>query len=107
MHRLQNSRIDRAVSLPAVGTLLNEPAYAELVGEYGRARVVEALREQIASERSGEAEGSKGPPRARPNWRPRGRPNCGGATTQPGASFTPTPARPPCPAPRWGGSRAA
>src|SRR3989449_5115707 len=59
MHRLQNSRIDRAVSLPAVGTLLNEPAYAELVGEYGRARVVEALREQIASERSGEAEGSQ------------------------------------------------
>src|SRR5438477_2193248 len=59
MHRLQNSRIDRAVSLPAVGTLLNEPAYAELVGEYGRSRVVEAIREQIASERSGEAEGSQ------------------------------------------------
>src|SRR5438132_8476427 len=59
MHRLQNSRIDRAVSLPAVGTLLNEPAYAELVGEYGRSRVVEAIREQIASERSGEADGSQ------------------------------------------------
>src|SRR3989442_5117342 len=59
MHRLQNSRIDRAVSLPAVGTLLNEPAYAELVTEYGRSRVVEAIREQIASERSGEADGSQ------------------------------------------------
>src|SRR2546422_8160226 len=59
MHRLQNSRIDRAVSLPAVGTLLNEPAYAELVTEYGRSRVVEAIREQIASERSGEADGSE------------------------------------------------
>src|SRR5256885_1928497 len=59
MHRLQNSRIDRAVSLPAVGTLLNEPAYAELVGEYGRPRVVEAIREQIASERSGETDGSQ------------------------------------------------
>src|SRR5438876_10728541 len=59
MHRLQNSRIDRAVSLPAVGTLLNEPAYAELVTEYGRSRVVEAIREQIASERSGEADGSR------------------------------------------------
>src|SRR5437879_3941946 len=59
MHRLQSSRIDRAVSLPAVGTLLNEPAYAELVGEYGRSRVVEAIREQIASERSGEADGSQ------------------------------------------------
>src|SRR5256886_8025629 len=59
MHRIQNPRIDRAVSLPAVGTLLNEPAYAELVGEYGRSRVVEAIREQIASERSGEADGSQ------------------------------------------------
>src|SRR5438876_7071775 len=59
MHRLQNSRIDRAVSLPAVGTLLNEPAYAELVTEYGRSRVVEAIREQIASERGGEADGSQ------------------------------------------------
>src|SRR5438874_9103270 len=61
MHRLQNSRIDRAVSLPAVGTLLNEPAYAELVGEYGRSRVVEAIREQIASERSGEEDGCRRP----------------------------------------------
>src|SRR3989454_9325123 len=58
MRRLSNPRTDRAVSLPAVGTLLNEPAYAELVAEYGRPRVVEALREQIDSERSGAADGS-------------------------------------------------
>src|SRR2546426_5282163 len=58
MRRLSNPRTDRAVSLPAVGTLLNEPAYAELVAEYGRPRVVEALREQIESERSGAADGS-------------------------------------------------
>ena len=58
MRRLSNPRTDRAVSLPAVGTLLNEPAYAELVAEYGRPRVVEALREQIESERTGTADGS-------------------------------------------------
>src|SRR5256885_16756063 len=58
MRRLSNPRTDRAVSLPAVGTLLNEPAYAELVAEYGRPRVVEALRGQIESERSGAADGS-------------------------------------------------
>src|SRR5256886_15950979 len=58
MRRLSNPRTDRAVPVPAVGTLLNEPAYAELVAEYGRPRVVEALREQIESERSGAADGS-------------------------------------------------
>ncbi len=30
---------------------MNEPAYAELVSEFGHARVVEALREQIDGER--------------------------------------------------------
>ena len=58
MHRLQDSRTDRPVSLPAVGRLLNEPAYAELVTLYGRQRVVEAIREQIATERDGVAGGS-------------------------------------------------
>src|SRR2546430_11677482 len=58
MHRLQDSRTDRPVSLPAVGRLLNEPAYAELVTVYGRQRVVEAIREQIATERDGGAAGS-------------------------------------------------
>ena len=41
----------RSVSLPGVGTLVNEPAYAALVKEHGRARVVEAIRAQIAHER--------------------------------------------------------
>src|SRR2546426_9842181 len=58
MHRLQDSRTDRPVSLPAVGRLLNEPAYAELVTVYGHQRVVEAIREQIATERDGVAAGS-------------------------------------------------
>ncbi|HKW58208.1 MAG TPA: L-seryl-tRNA(Sec) selenium transferase [Candidatus Dormibacteraeota bacterium] len=42
---------DSARSLPAVGALINEPAYAELVSEHGRERVVEAIRRQIAAER--------------------------------------------------------
>ncbi len=58
MRRLQDSRAGRSVSLPAVGTLVNEPAYAELVKVYGRERVVEAIREQIATEREGGADGS-------------------------------------------------
>ena len=58
MHRLQDSGAGRSLSLPAVGTLVNEPAYAELVREYGRARVVGAIREQIAAEREGGADGS-------------------------------------------------
>jgi L-seryl-tRNA(Ser) seleniumtransferase len=33
---------------------VNEPAYAELVSEFGHARVVEAIREQIDAERQGE-----------------------------------------------------
>ena len=32
---------------------MNEPAYAELVKEFGHARVVEALREQVTAERQG------------------------------------------------------
>jgi len=39
------------VPLPAVGTLVNEPAYAELIREHGRERVVSAIRAQIAAER--------------------------------------------------------
>ncbi|HSS60291.1 MAG TPA: L-seryl-tRNA(Sec) selenium transferase [Candidatus Limnocylindrales bacterium] len=37
---------------------MNEPAYAELVKVYGRERVVEAIREEIAAEREGKAAGS-------------------------------------------------
>ena len=58
MRRLRDPGVRRAGSLPAVGTLVNEPAYAELVREFGRSRVVEAIREQIALERAnGEAAG--------------------------------------------------
>ena len=53
MRRIPSSRIHGSVSLPAVGTLVNEPAYAALVKEHGRARVVDAIRHQIAAERNG------------------------------------------------------
>jgi L-seryl-tRNA(Ser) seleniumtransferase len=58
MHRLRHPRTERPVSLPAVGTLVNEPAYAELVREYGREGVVQAIRDQIAAERNGASDGS-------------------------------------------------
>jgi L-seryl-tRNA(Ser) seleniumtransferase len=57
MSGVRDKRIQRPISLPAVGTLLNEPAYAELVGAYGRAQVVDAIREQISSERESEPAG--------------------------------------------------
>jgi L-seryl-tRNA(Ser) seleniumtransferase len=38
-----------------VGRLINQPAYAGLVGDFGRARVVDALREQVAAERDATA----------------------------------------------------
>jgi L-seryl-tRNA(Ser) seleniumtransferase len=57
MHRLRDTKPDVPVSLPAVGRLVNEPAYAALVSAYGRERVVGALREQIAAEREGRANG--------------------------------------------------
>ena len=46
MHRLH-----LASSLPAVGTLLNEPAYAELGERYPRSLVADAIRDVIAGER--------------------------------------------------------
>jgi L-seryl-tRNA(Ser) seleniumtransferase len=52
MHRLRDSRVHRTSSLPAIGALVNEPAYAELLREFGHARVVEALRAQVATERA-------------------------------------------------------
>ena len=54
MHRLRSSRIQRPLSLPAVGKLINQPPYAELVEEFGRVQVVEAIREQVAAERKDE-----------------------------------------------------
>jgi L-seryl-tRNA(Ser) seleniumtransferase len=58
MHRVRDSRVHGSGSLPAVGRLVNEPAYAELVKQYGRIRVVEAIREQVAAERGGEDDGA-------------------------------------------------
>jgi L-seryl-tRNA(Ser) seleniumtransferase len=55
MRRLPDPQLRPAGSLPAVGTLINEPAYAPLIEEYGRARVVEAIRTQVADERDGAA----------------------------------------------------
>src|SRR2546428_11930701 len=59
MNRLSSPRIHGPGTLPAVGTLVNEPAYAELVREHGRARVVEAIRAQIAAERNSARDGSE------------------------------------------------
>ena len=54
MRRLRDSRVHRASSLPPpIGGLVNEPAYAGLVKEFGHTRVVEALRAQVAAERAG------------------------------------------------------
>ena len=52
MHRLRDPRVHRTSSLPAIGALVNEPAYADLLKEFGHARVVEALRAQVAAERT-------------------------------------------------------
>ena len=63
MHRLRNKGIQRTDALPpGIGALVNEPAYADLVKEYGHVRVVEALRRQVAAERGGAA--VDGPERA-------------------------------------------
>ncbi len=57
MHRLRSARVQPAVALPAVGTLINEPAYAALAGDFGRERVVEAIRAQVEVERRTELVG--------------------------------------------------
>jgi len=59
MRRLRDRDL-RSVSLPAVGRLVNEPAYAALVQEHGRDRVVAAIREQREGERRAGADGSNG-----------------------------------------------
>jgi L-seryl-tRNA(Ser) seleniumtransferase len=46
-------RIRQPASLPAVGSLLNEPVYLRLSERYPRALVTDALREQLAEEREG------------------------------------------------------
>ncbi|HEY5033829.1 MAG TPA: L-seryl-tRNA(Sec) selenium transferase [Candidatus Dormibacteraeota bacterium] len=55
MQRLRNPGPGGANTLPAVGTLINQPGYAALVADFGRASVVVALREQVATERNGTA----------------------------------------------------
>ena len=52
MQRLPDTGPGGTGSLPAVGKLINEPAYAALVVDFGRARVVGALRDQVAAERN-------------------------------------------------------
>jgi L-seryl-tRNA(Ser) seleniumtransferase len=55
MQRLRNPGAGGSKTLPAVGTLINQPGYAALVADFGRAGVVAALRDQVAAERSGSA----------------------------------------------------
>src|SRR5260370_2511171 len=69
MRRIRDSRVQRTSSLPpAIGGLVNEPAYAQLVKDYGHARVVEVLRKHVAAERNGgelrqtQRLGTPGPP---------------------------------------------
>lgn len=57
MRRLQDSQPGVPLPLPAVGRLINEPAYAELVKTYGRDLTVEAIRARLAEERDGAANG--------------------------------------------------
>ncbi|HEV2035980.1 MAG TPA: L-seryl-tRNA(Sec) selenium transferase [Candidatus Dormibacteraeota bacterium] len=55
MHRLRSTRVQPVNPLPGVGTLVNQPAYAALVSEFGHDRVVDAIREQVEAERQGAA----------------------------------------------------
>jgi L-seryl-tRNA(Ser) seleniumtransferase len=55
MHRLRSTRVQPVNPLPGVGTLVNQPAYAALVTEFGHDRVVDAIREQVEAERQGVA----------------------------------------------------
>lgn len=60
MQRLPDPGVHTARSLPAVGKLINEPAYARLIETYGRESVVEAIRNQVTAERdAGGMEGGK------------------------------------------------
>ncbi|MGI8561974.1 MAG: L-seryl-tRNA(Sec) selenium transferase [Candidatus Dormibacter sp.] len=47
-------RVHLAISLPAVGTLVNQAGYRRLLERYPRALVAQAIREQIAAERATE-----------------------------------------------------
>jgi L-seryl-tRNA(Ser) seleniumtransferase len=55
MRRLRSPGLRGPAPLPrAVGTLINEPPYTALIAEFGRTRVLDAIREQVAAERLGE-----------------------------------------------------
>src|SRR5262249_52400225 len=58
MGRVRDPGLQRTRSLPAVGALINEPAYSALVTQFGRQRVVDAIREQVEGERDGESAGA-------------------------------------------------
>jgi L-seryl-tRNA(Ser) seleniumtransferase len=61
MRTIRDPKPGSPVSLPAVGRLVNEPAYTPLIKAYGRERVVEAIRQQLATEREagGAADGTE------------------------------------------------
>jgi L-seryl-tRNA(Ser) seleniumtransferase len=52
MRRVRNPGPGGPSSLPGIGALINEPGYAVLVADFGHARVVDALRDQVAVERN-------------------------------------------------------
>jgi len=58
MRGLQDPEPGVPLSLPAVGRLLNEPAYAQLVKTFGRPLVVEAIRQELSAERDGRSHGA-------------------------------------------------
>ncbi|TMC03265.1 MAG: hypothetical protein E6J30_10875, partial [Chloroflexi bacterium] len=57
MHGVRSPRVQRAGALPAVSTLVNQPAYSALVADFGRERVIEAIRAQVEAERRAEPAG--------------------------------------------------
>src|SRR6266699_6136688 len=59
MHGVRSPRVQRAGALPAVGKLVNQPPYAALVADFGRERVVEAIRAQVEAERRTEPVGDE------------------------------------------------
>jgi len=59
MHGVRSPRVQRAGALPAVGTLVNQPPYAALVADFGRERVVGAIRAQVEAERRTEPVGDE------------------------------------------------
>src|SRR5205814_6148737 len=59
MHGVRSPRVQRAGALPAVGTLVNQPAYSALVADFGRERVIEAIRAQVEAERRAEPAGDE------------------------------------------------